>query len=150
MNKARYKYKKESVTRYTFTSVGRKRIEKLVDFTDLGIRNTYNLAFGDVLPDGKIDDMSNSNNGDIVKVMSTVIGILQDFTRKNPMGNVAFAGSTPERMKLYTRILKSYYTAFSKEFRITALVKAGERLKQVPFDPKKGDEYAVFLIKRII
>jgi hypothetical protein len=39
-----------------------------LDFTNL-----YNLGFGDLLPDGKIDDKVTSNNGDIIKVLSTVI-----------------------------------------------------------------------------
>src|SRR5882672_8774429 len=112
MYQTAYAYDHPDVTRYTFTSVGRKRIEKIVDFADLGMENVFNLAFGDLQPDGSVDDLSNSNNGDIVKVLATVISIMRDFTTKNPQACITFTGSTEERTKLYTRILKSYYSSF--------------------------------------
>lgn len=150
MSQTPYAYDHLSITRYTFTSVGRKRIEKVVDFTDFGVKNTFNLAFGDMLPDGSIDDMASSNNGDIVKVLATVISILKDFTSKNPKAHVVFTGSTDERMKLYTRIIKSYYSIFSKEFNVSGFIKDGDRYNEVQFDPKVPLEYVVFLIKKII
>jgi hypothetical protein len=39
------------------------------------------MGFGDRLPDGSIDDTANSNNGDIVKVLATVIAVLKDLAR---------------------------------------------------------------------
>jgi hypothetical protein len=59
MHQAAYSYDHPDVTRYTFISIGRKRIEKIVEFTDLGDCNIFNLAFGDLMPDGSVDDMSN-------------------------------------------------------------------------------------------
>jgi len=108
------------------------------------------LAFGDLMPDGSIDDKSNSNNGDIVRVLATVIGILKDFTSENPAAYVAFTGSTEERMKLYTRILKSYYSIFNKEFKISGFIKVDDNFEEVQFDPKLTVNYTVFLIKRIV
>jgi hypothetical protein len=150
MYQAAYAYDHPDVTRYTFTSVGRKRIEKIVEFTELGYEKVFNLAFGDLMADGSVDDRSNSNNGDIVKVLATVISILKDFTSENPGAYVAFTGSTEERMKLYTRILKSYYSVFNKEFKISGFIKAGDDFKEVQFDPKSTLNYTVFLIKRIV
>ena len=150
MYQSPYEYKRHYTTRYTFTSVGRKRIEKIVDFTNFGIKNTFNLGFGDILPDGSVDDKANSNNGDIVKVLSTVVNILKDFTSRNPQALIAFTGSTQERMKLYTRILKSYYSTFIKEFKITAFINREGNYIEIPFDPKADLEYVVFLIKRIV
>jgi hypothetical protein len=37
---------------YTFTSIGKKRIVKQVRFKPTGIRNIFNLGFGDLMPDG--------------------------------------------------------------------------------------------------
>jgi hypothetical protein len=150
MYQAAYSYDHPDVTRYTFTSVGRKRIEKIVEFTDVGYDNVFNLAFGDLMPDGSIDDKSNSNNGDIVRVLATVIGILKDFTSENPAAYVAFTGSTEELMKLYTRILKSYYSIFNKEFKISGFIKVDDNFEEVQFDPKLTVNYTVFLIKRIV
>ncbi len=69
MNKEPYLYSREFSTRYRFLSTGRKPVEKIVEFSTLATENIYNLGFGDLLPDGSIDDKANSNNGDIVKVL---------------------------------------------------------------------------------
>jgi hypothetical protein len=137
------------MTTYTFTSVGRRRIEKMVEFTNVGIEDVYNLAFGDLLPNGTIDDTSNSNNGDIVKVLATVISILKDFTEKNPMAYVFFTGSTNERVNLYRRILRSYYSMISKDFKIKAYIRSDDTYKEVEFDPEIKTEYAGFIVKKI-
>jgi hypothetical protein len=143
-----YSYKRLHGLRYVFTSAGRKKIEKAVDFVPLGIRNIFNLGFGDVLSDGSIDDTVNSNNGDIVMVLATVISILKDFTAEFPQAEIYFSGSTIERTRLYTRILKTYYTSFSKEFKITAIIASDNNNQQVQFDPDSRTEYLGFLVKR--
>ena len=149
MYQSSYLFERPHITRYTFISVGRRRIEKVVDFTDLGMNNIFSLAFGDLREDGTVDDRANSNNGDIVKVLATVISILKDFTQNHPEVCVAFVGSTEERMKMYTRILKSYFSVFSKNFFISAFVRNGESYDEVPFDPKANLDYVVFLVKKI-
>ncbi len=149
MTNISYSYKRLHGHRYVFTSTGRKKIDKVVDFVPLGIRNIFNLGFGDLLPDGSIDDTANSNNGDIIMVLATVIGILKDFTAEFPQVEIYFSGSTPERTRLYTRILKTYYISFSKEFKITAIIDSDNDNQQVAFDPDLRVEYLGFLIKRI-
>jgi hypothetical protein len=42
--------------RYIFTSVGKRPIVKQVIFTYTGIDNIINMGFGDLQPDGSIDD----------------------------------------------------------------------------------------------
>ncbi len=76
--------------------------------------NIFNLAFGDLLPDASIDVNAVSNNGDIVKVLATVVDILKNFTSLDPGVSIYFLGSTSERTKLYARILRTYYLIFSK------------------------------------
>ena len=68
----------------------------------------------------------------------------------NPQAQIAFTGSTEERTKLYTRILKSYHSSFSKEFTISGFVNDGEGYKMIPFDPSVELGYVVFLVKRIV
>jgi hypothetical protein len=143
-----YTYKRAHSERYIFFSVGKKKIEKVVDFAPIGINNIMNLGFGDLLPDGSVDDSANSNNGDLIKVLATVIGILKDYTAEYPQVEVFFAGSTIERTKLYTRILKTYYTTFSKEFILSAISGSENANKRIPFDPMANIEYLGFLIKR--
>lgn len=79
------------------------------------------MGFGDVLPDGLIDDKANSNNGDIVKVLGTIVQIMIDFTNKFPDSEIFFAGNTPERSKLYFRIIHTHYHKLSKIFIINIL-----------------------------
>lgn len=133
---------------YTFISIGKRRIAKRVIFTPTGIRNVVNLGFGDLMPDGSIDDMVNSNNGDIVRVLATVVEILMDFTSRYPYVEILFAGSTPERTRLYTRILKTYYDNFSRQFKIQGLIMEGEHYALLPFELEMDLKFVGFIIRR--
>ena len=62
---------------------------------------------------------------------------------------IVFAGSTPERTKLYTRIVKMYYKDFCKEYKITVLIKVNQLYKEVDFNPNLNLPYFAFFIKRI-
>lgn len=97
MTQVSYPYKRLQSWRYVFVSDGKKKIQKIVDFIPIGKGNIVNVGFGDVLPDGSMDDKANSNNGDIIKVLATVVDILRDFTSLYPHSNVFFTGSTDER-----------------------------------------------------
>jgi hypothetical protein len=144
-----YSYVHPHSRRYVFISIGKKRIEKVVDFIPLKGRNYMNLGFGDLLSDGSLDDKANSNNGDLIKVMATVVDIVKHFTAQHPKIIIFFAGSTLERTRLYTRILKSYYPVFSGEFAIFGIIGNENEGKTIPFDPLSDIEYLAFLIRRI-
>jgi hypothetical protein len=135
--------------RYTFVSTGKIRIIKAVDFSPIGVENIYNLGFGDLLPDGSLDDTVKSNNGDILKVLSTVVHITRDFTTRFPTIEIFFIESTEERTKLYARILKMYHKDFKKEFKISGLIKKLTSYTAVPFEANNAFDYFAFLIKKI-
>jgi hypothetical protein len=59
-----YPFEQIQPTRYRFFSLGKNRVEKIVDFVPYKIKNVMNLGFGDLLTDGTIDDRITSNNGD--------------------------------------------------------------------------------------
>jgi hypothetical protein len=61
------------------------------------IINLYNLVYGDLNPEGSIDDMAISNNGDIIKFFLTIIDIVQFYTRQFPIHKIHFSGSTKQR-----------------------------------------------------
>lgn len=107
------------------------------------------MGFGDLLPDGSVDDKANSNNGDLVKVLATVIEILKDFTSQNPGVEIYFEGSTKERTKLYDRILKTYYPIFIKDFEIACVLVVHGEFQIVPYDRSINNTYIAFIIKRI-
>src|SRR5258708_3102343 len=148
MTQVPYPYKRLRSTRYLFISLGKKRIEKAVDFIPLGFGNIVNLGFGDLLPDGCIDDRANSNNGDIARVLATVVDILRHFTAHYPKAEIYFRGSTDERTRLYHRIVKAYYAHFSKEFAIGGVLYIEGENHVYPYDPSGKMEYYAFLIKR--
>lgn len=103
MNQKPYVYKHLHSKQYFFVSEGKERIAKMVAFEPLS-DDTVNLCFGDLLPDGSIDDAAISNNGDIVKVLATVIDILRLFCSQHPDIQIYIEGSTELRTMLYERI----------------------------------------------
>lgn len=149
MTQIPYTYRRQGHERYIFTSVGKNRIVKLVDFSPTKTKNLFALGFGDLLPDGTLDYTANSNNGDIVKVLMTVIQIIRDFTTQFPEIKIFFSGSTEERIKLYTYILRKYHEDFKEEFIITASILTDNSFKEVEFDPQSSDTYFAFFVKRI-
>lgn len=150
MNQPAYLFTRVSSERYAFTSLGKQKIDKAVEFTATDKQDLYNIAFGDQLPDGTIDDIVESNNGDIVKVLSTVVQILRTFTTEFHDATIVFVGSSEERTRLYRRILRNYYLNFSKEYIIAAFILSDGVFKEVPFDPlATAVEYHAFFVKKI-
>lgn len=149
MKQDAYSYERKSFERFVFSSIGKSTIIKLVEFSTTRTPDLYNLGFGDLLPDGTVDDKVKSNNGDIVKVLVTVVQIIRDFSAQYPNAKIVFVGSTQERTKLYTRIIKIYYEDFCKEFKITVLIKVNQLYKEVNFNPNLNLSYLAFFIKRI-
>jgi hypothetical protein len=151
MTEQPYSYDKKYSTRYTFVSKGKHgAINKVVEFLHTSNKLILNLAFGDLKNDGTIDDTANSNNGDIIKVMATIIHVVRDFTNEYPEYKIIFTGSTAQRTKLYQRILKTYYSAFNQEFDITALEEVEKnKYEEVIFEPMNNlKNYVAFFVKR--
>lgn len=119
MKNETYPYDITKADRYTFISTGKISIAKQIVFTYTGVRNIVNLGFGDLLPDGSIDDKVNSNNRYIVMVLATIVQILIDFI------------------------------SFSKEFSINGLLTKGEGYVEVAFVPGSGLKFEGFIVKRI-
>ena len=92
-------------TMYEFVSIGPKgSIRKAVVFTEMVVRNFYNLGFGDVISGGsedELDDEARSDNSDTKLVLATVAAIVLAFTEKNPDAMIFASGSTTERTRLY-------------------------------------------------
>jgi hypothetical protein len=130
-------------------SHGKERIEKIAIFSSTPIGNLYNFGFGDRMANGTIDDQAGSNNGDIVKVLATIIEILKTFLHEHPTAKVSFVGSTHNRTALYGRILKTYYEAFAKQFVISGLIVENNFFKEILFTPSSTEEYLSFYIKNL-
>jgi hypothetical protein len=129
---------------FEFVSEGPKgKIIKIVQFSEINIRNFYNLAFEDKnVKTGKIDDLAITNNKDSQKVLATVASTVSIFFDKHPSATVYVEGSTNARNRLYRIGISNYLSEINKDFEIYGLL--GEQW--VPF--RKNEEYKAFLLRK--
>ncbi len=108
---------------YHFTSTSTERtIEKRIEFQNLNYefegRQLYNLAFGDINENGEINDEAQSNNGDIIKIMSTIFSAIYEFTARYPERCVYFTGSDEQRTNFYQQIIRRKHEELIAHFSI--------------------------------
>lgn len=72
-------------------------------FTQTDSPQIFNLALLDVLDNGKMSDISVTNNNDLRTVLATVIKIIEDFMNKNQDRFVILEEVMPED-KDYTEL----------------------------------------------
>lgn len=120
------------------------QILKSVRFVKIkGVRNVYNLAFGDKRKgSNRINDRVVSDNQDRDKVLATVSSTVIFFTNHRPKANIFFRGSTDARTRLYQMAIAKYHEELSNRFAILGLTKNG----WIPFE--KNTTYIAFLINR--
>jgi len=112
---------------FDFVSTGiNGSIYKRVVFTYIFQTEIYNLAFGDVLENGEIDDFSISDNKDMAKILSTISRIVKLFLDKYPNRKVFFSGSSPERTRLYRMAIGNNLEELSEIYDINAVLKNGD------------------------
>lgn len=109
-----------NLTTFEFLSEGKKgQIQKVIQFEPMNLENLYNLAFGDKnLETGSIDDKVISDNGDIEKVLATVVAAVYAFADKYPDVWVYATGSTASRTRLYRMGINKYFNIVSEDFDI--------------------------------
>lgn len=119
MNLPYYTYEKEKGHwGFYFKSIGPKTLIKKVEFQRLRSVDFYNLALGDVDERGEMDVYSVSDNGDMHKVLATVIQIVTVFLEANPDAIVVVQGSTKERTRLYQIVIGRELQRFNERFLI--------------------------------
>ncbi|MES2328710.1 MAG: hypothetical protein V4539_03840 [Bacteroidota bacterium] len=144
-----YKIQTTTATRYEFDSIGPKGvIKKAVEITALKRTNTFNFGFGDLREDGSINDKSETNNDDLLQVLSTVIKIMDEFIDKNPSAILFFQGSTDQRTKVYQYILKRNFEQFDRKFTITGISSGDGIPHEVAYDPYAEEIFLAFLITK--
>jgi hypothetical protein len=130
---------------YVFESTGRNgSIFKVIIFSEIG-NNIYNLGFGDYDPIiNGIDDKIVSDNGDMVKVIATVIGVALQFLADNPMTYIHIEGSTQLRTQLYNRIINRNYDDLIDFYEIY-----GSKNSDTSEPFQKNTSYESFLIRKL-
>lgn len=101
---------------YTFLSQGEQVIPKLIAFTPIakGGYRYFNWGFGDLVIDRKtgryrIDDYSESNNGDVKTIFYTVVSTLAEFFKVHPDATVYVQGSTRQRLTVYKALIQRHW-----------------------------------------
>ncbi len=109
--------------RYEFVSVSQnKAVQKVVLFTQTDSPLIFNLALLDLLENGKMSDVSVTNNDDLRTVLATVIKIIGDFLNKNQYRFVVFRGSDDRRQRLYRIVIGRELELLQESFQIWGVV----------------------------
>lgn len=147
MNKPKYLYKsEESLMVYEFISEGTKGlIKKMVQYSETGTENVYNLAFGDYDDKTKtINDFSITNNGDSLKVLATVASTVYAFLEKYPCAWIFATGSTSVRTRLYRMGITNNLAEIEEDFKVYGLTITGNLWEEFI----AGEDYEAFLITK--
>lgn len=129
---------------FEFDSDGPKgKVRKIVQYTEINVKNYFNLGFGDKNPKtNAIDDLIVTNNGDSQKILATVASTLFEFTKHYPEASIIAVGSTLARTRLYRIGITNNLEAIEKDFLIYGLK------DNVWSKFRKGITYDAFLVKR--
>jgi hypothetical protein len=128
---------------FEFNSVGPKGIiKKQVEFEAFPHNPTvFNIGFGDVDKNGKINDLVITGNEDSQKVLATVALTVFKFLKKYPLFYVYVTGSTKARSRLYRMGITNNLEEILFAFDVFALFNNNwERFE-------KGKNYDEFLIR---
>ncbi|MCF8371844.1 MAG: hypothetical protein K9H64_09490 [Bacteroidales bacterium] len=148
MKYQRYEYSAdEDLHIYEFISVGNKgRIRKVVEYSEMNLENFYNLAFGDIDENtGEINDEVITNNGDSLKVLSTVASTVYAFVEKHPYAWIFATGSNEVRTRLYRMGITNNLVEIQSDFHVFGML-PDETFEEFIV----GEDYIGFLIKRKI
>ena len=134
---------------YEFDSISEDKIIRKVVFYTLFdempdiLPDTYQLVFGNLLPENKIDTVDKSNNKDMKVVLATVVQTLMYFLELNPQFSVIFTGSTQSRTRLYRATISKLLTSLDESYIIEGLT---FDLEKKPFNP--NEHYFAYLISK--
>lgn len=140
-------------TLFEFISTGSKGIiRKAIKYTQTLNQDVYNLGFGDIVFSDdttiEIDDSTLSNNGDLDKVIATIVASIYVFVGHHPKAYVLFGSSNNAKLRLYRMFLSRHYEEISQVFVVFGAIHNIEgRLINVPFDPSANVE-GYFIRKR--
>jgi hypothetical protein len=88
--------------------------------------DTYNLSLLDYDTEtGDYDDLSVTDNGDMLEVLVTVIATIHQFFGSKQGKKIYFEGSTPARTRLYQIAISKIYNPTQSDLLISGL-QAGE------------------------
>ena len=141
MDEIPYPYAQTRVEyRFEFKSVSAEKVvDKVVLLSASNDNQIYNLALFDILPDGNLSDLSETNNKDLKTVLATVIIIIVNFLGNHPDTFVFFQGSDARRQRLYRAVINKEYNQIETNF----VVRGGIGQTVEIFRPNRPYEYFI-------
>lgn len=123
MNNEKYEDVKSSLdkSKYNFMSRGKNgSIEKFIQYNNVHpeLPQLYNLGFGHSIGENSIDDTVRADNGDMMKVLSTVAFTVHDFIEHHPGAVVYIRGTDPVRTRVYQIAINKHYDEIIKDYEI--------------------------------
>ncbi|MES2730498.1 MAG: hypothetical protein V4714_02075 [Bacteroidota bacterium] len=89
---------------------------KLIEYSPINRQGEryYNLALMDLVFDSiegtyRKDDLAQTNNGDIRKVLYTVVSTIENFFELHPAATVHIAGSDEQRIRVYRMLIRRHW-----------------------------------------
>jgi hypothetical protein len=126
MDKPFYNFTIENeALRFEFLSIGNTIVRKIVLYEYTDVENMYNLTLSDFVSEGLSTIHTVTNNGDLPKVLATVVQTLFLFFDKYPLAFVVFSGNSPSRNRLYRIVINQYFVNSDLPFDILGLYDAG-------------------------
>jgi hypothetical protein len=106
--------------KYSFDITNNERvIVKVITFTPVEASfDLYEMVFGTLMPNGKVDVLTVDGDHHLEKIISTVISSLLQFLELNPNTSVFFSGSTPARNRLYRAVITKVTSATELPYQI--------------------------------
>jgi len=120
---------------------GKKKL--MVEISDQAhelMPNVYNLAFGPLKANGKIDDKAQIKHRDYSKAFSTILLHARAYLANNPGHYLGIDGSNNSRAMLYYKIILDNFEYLSNYFNIGAvkyyvrITRLGKHQYENPFD----------------
>jgi hypothetical protein len=106
-------------TVFLFDSIGKYgTIEKAIIYTEIE-KNLYNLAIAN-LNDEYLDDKTETNNGDFIKIFATIYQSILSFITFNQSATVLIDGNTKQKKNVYCKLVSKYYDMLTVNFKIGA------------------------------
>ncbi len=146
MKQPKYQYRSEPLLQlFEFMSEGPKgTIKKIVEYTETGTENVYNIGFGDFdETKNSINDISVTNNADSLKVLATVASTVYAFIEKHPEAWIFATGSTAVRTRLYRMGITNNLAEISEDFVVLGYNKEGNWEEFIV-----GEDYEAFLLTK--
>ena len=146
MKQELYAYTRETYASYSFISKGKKDQLITVEFVAAVVPDIFHLAFGFHLSAGQGNELAETANGDWLKVMITIMDIVEVFMIEYPGALVVFYGETHVQVERYMRMLKTHALLFNPAFCVYVLPH-GRPDGVFTFDTVPYRENILFVIK---